>query len=116
MKGEVLVLGAGMQGKAVLEDLEKRSGAARLVAADMDAPGLKAGLSKIGAKKTVPRSFDAGDGEALGSILREGWDAVVAMRPITFAEPAARAAIEAGVHLINTNYAHQLRGLDARAR
>jgi len=110
----VLVLGAGMQGRAVVEDLERRSDVGRIVAADCDARPARAYVAAIGARRTSVHEVDARDGAAVLRLLGEA-DLVVNMLPVQFEEPVLRLAIEAGVHLVSTNYAHHLRAFDDAA-
>jgi len=115
MAGTVLVLGAGLQGRATLEDLEKRSSVEKIIAADCDTAAAKQYLSSIGARRTEVRGLDARDGKALRALLSGGADVVINMLPVTFRDAVIRAAIEAGVHFVSTNYAHEQRELDGRA-
>lgn len=110
----VLVLGAGMQGRAVVDDLERRSGVGRIVAADCDARAAREYVAAIGARRTSVREVDARDDAAVLRLLGEA-DLVVNMLPVPFEEAVLRLAIEAGVHLVSTNYAHRLRAFDEAA-
>jgi saccharopine dehydrogenase-like NADP-dependent oxidoreductase len=112
----VLLLGCGLQGRAVIEDLEKRGSAADITVADRDTAPAEAWLEHIRATRTSPRRVDLSRPGHLESLLREGFDVVIDMLPVTFSRRAAESAIECGIHLVNTNYAHNLRRLDDVAR
>ncbi len=110
----VLVLGVGMQGRAVVEDLERRSAVGRIVAADCNTRAAREYATAIEARRTSVCAVDAGDDDAVRRLLG-GVDLVVNMLPVPFEEPVLRLAIEAGVHLVSTNYAHRLRAFDEAA-
>lgn len=110
----VLVLGVGMQGRAVVEDLERRSTVGRVIAADCDARTAADRVRAIGARRTSVCEVDARDAVAVMRLLA-GADLVVNMLPVRFEEPVLRLAIEADVHLVSTNYGHRLRAFDEAA-
>jgi lysine 6-dehydrogenase len=113
--GTVLVLGIGIQGRAVLEDLDRRSSVDRVIAVDNDRHRLGKWLASMAPSKTEPRTMDAGDATALRDLMSNGVDIVIDMLPVRYEALVARAAIDAGVHLVNTNYGHALRLLDSEA-
>ncbi len=110
----VLVLGVGIQGRAVVEDLDRRSGVGRVIAADCDGPTVRDYLRSIDARRTVACEVDARDRAAVMQ-LAAGADLIVNMLPVPFEEPLLRLAMDAGVHLVSTNYGHQLRAFDGEA-
>jgi len=110
MAGKVLVLGAGLQGRAAILDLERRGGAEEIVAADIDPGALAGWLSRIGASRTRAERLDARDPEALSALLSRA-DVALDFLPVDFVPAVARAGLEAGCHVVNTNYAHPLRDL-----
>jgi saccharopine dehydrogenase-like NADP-dependent oxidoreductase len=110
----VLVLGVGIQGRAVVEDLERRSPVGRVIAADCNAQPAREYVQSIGARRTSVVEADARDEVALRRLFSEA-DLVVNMLPVPFEEPVLRLAIDAGVHLVSTNYAHRLRAFDEAA-
>lgn len=114
--GKVVVLGGGMQGRAVIEDLEKRSEVEAIVAADLDTYSLESWLERIGARKTSLARLDARNAAGLRSLISAPADIVIDMLPVTFTRAVAEGAVAAGTHLVNTNYGHALRSLDAQAR
>ena len=114
--GTVAVIGVGLQGRAVVEDLEKRSQVQRIVAADRNLPGLQERLDGLGARRTEARLLDASDPGALRALLADGIDVAITMLPASFEEAVALAALDAGVHLVSTNYGRRLRPVRADGR
>jgi saccharopine dehydrogenase-like NADP-dependent oxidoreductase len=112
-RATVLVLGVGIQGRAVVEDLD-RSAVGRVIAADTNDGPAREHLRSIGAGRTSVCHLDARDQAALRQLVA-GVDLVVNMLPAPFEEPVLRVAIDAGVHLVSTNYAHHLRAFDEAA-
>lgn len=113
----VLVLGTGLQGRAAIQDLERAPAIERIIAADREVDAPNNYLRLIGASKTVCRRFDASDQSALRSAVSDpGVALVVNLLPVTFDAAVARAAIDARKHVVTTNYAHELDGLDEPAK
>jgi saccharopine dehydrogenase-like NADP-dependent oxidoreductase len=112
----VLVLGYGMQGRAVVHDLVAAPEVTSVVCADADLDRATAELADLGIPKTIAKPLDAADPAALATLLTEGYDVVVDTLPRHFVRAVAESAIAAGVHLVNTNYDDNLRDLDDRAR
>lgn len=110
----VLVLGVGIQGRAVVEDLERRSDVGRVIAADCQPRAAEEYTRRIGAQRTCVRELDARDEVATAGLFAQA-DLVVNMLPVPFEEPILRLAIESGVHLVSTNYGHRLRAFDQAA-
>jgi len=113
-RAAVLVLGVGLQGRAVVEDLDRRSTVGRVLAADNNEAPVRQYVQSIGARRTSVCHVDARDESALAKLLA-GVDLVVNMLPAPFDERVLRLAIDAGVHLVNTNYGHGLRAFDEAA-
>lgn len=115
--GAVLVLGAaGRQGRAVIEDLTKRCRVEQIIAADCDLAEMEAFAASLDAGTIDLRRLDATDAGALRALMAEDAAVVIDMLPVQFAEKDVHAAIDVGVHLVNTNYAHTVRCLDDAAR
>lgn len=111
----VLVIGVGLQGRAVVHELER--GGEAVTAADLDATAVKATLSELGCERAWPVALDASDEAAVRALIR-ATDArvVVGMGPPALQRGNARAAIAEGAHFVNTCYAKRLEGLDSQAR
>ncbi len=112
----VLVLGGGRQGKAAIYDLVGSPEVKRLLCADAELDALRAFLAPLGTPKASAVQLDASDTAALRSLMNDAIDVVVDLLPRQFAPSVAQAAIDAGVHLVNTNYDHDLRDLAAKAQ
>ena len=65
----VLVLGCGLQGRAVVHDLVQSPSVGQVTCADANVDQTRAVLEKLGSDKTVAREFDAGDPEALAALM-----------------------------------------------
>jgi lysine 6-dehydrogenase len=112
----VLVIGTGIQGRAAIHDLERSPGVERVIAADIDGPALEEYLSAIGATKTAAAPVDVSDTTQLRRLLSRGAGVVIALVPVRFEPAVAAAVVEAGAHLITTNYAKHVAALDEAAR
>ena len=110
-----LVLGYGMQGRAVVHDLVAATDVASVVCADADLSRATAELDSLQSPKTEARALDAADPAALVAMLADGYDVVVDTLPRQFVRTVADAAIAAGVPVVNTNYDDDLRDLDGPA-
>ncbi|HUU35699.1 MAG TPA: saccharopine dehydrogenase C-terminal domain-containing protein [Vicinamibacterales bacterium] len=114
----VLLLGTGMQGRAALHDLVRSAAVARVVAADRDVEALRAHVAARGyGAKVVCAALDAADAGSIGRLMAGGHDVVIDLLPVPFIGTVAAAAVEHGVHLVNTFYATpELRALADRAQ
>ena len=109
-----LVLGCGMQGRAVIYDLLQSPEVEAVVAADKDLSTIK-GDPLFQDKRLTTTPCDASDSTALTTLIGGGFDVVIDMLPVPFARPAAEAAIETGVHMVNANYGKSISDLHDRA-
>jgi saccharopine dehydrogenase-like NADP-dependent oxidoreductase len=116
MARAVLVIGVGIQGRAAVEDLERSSGVDRIVAADLDRAAVERHLAAIGARKTEAAAVDVRDGEQLRRLLSRHTGVAIALVPVAHEAAVAAAAIEAGTHLVTTNFATTVEPFDAQAR
>lgn len=114
---KVLVLGFGLQGKAVVHDLEQSAAVTQITAADIEAGKAKAYAASKGYRKLQVAALDATQPERLRQLLRETEPQVlVCMLPADFQPVIARAAIDSGVPYVSTSYAGALPELDGLAR
>jgi lysine 6-dehydrogenase len=113
----VLLLGAGMQGRAALHDLVRSEAVTRVVAADRDLDALRAHVTARGyGAKVACAAFDAVDEGSVHRLVAGGHDVVIDLLPAPFVGAVATAAVDHGVHLVNTFYVTpELRALAARA-
>jgi saccharopine dehydrogenase-like NADP-dependent oxidoreductase len=114
----VLLLGVGMQGKAALHDLTASSDVDEVIAADADIEMLESYVGRASYGGSVRcEAFDAADPASLRRLMQMQPDVAVSLLPKVFTGLVARAAIESGVHFVNTSYVPaELRVLDAEAR
>jgi saccharopine dehydrogenase-like NADP-dependent oxidoreductase len=114
---KVLVIGCGLQGRAVVHDLATSDAVVQLTCADVDLQVAQAACEQAGGSDRLRAvALDAGDADALSRLIGGGFDVVVDMLPRQFIRSVAQACIAARVHLVNTYYDHALRDLDAAAR
>ncbi len=114
---KVLVLGIGLQGKAVVHDLDKSRLITEIIAADTDLTEVERYLSRSGVKKAKAAAFNASDEDQLKRIISEtNADIVICMLPASFGYPTAKAAIDAGKPFVSTSYPGQIVELAAKAK
>lgn len=103
---KVLVLGVGMQGRAVLHDLVSRPEVSGIVAADADPAKVASYVSARGwGGRVACEPLDAADPSRLDALMSDGVTIAVDVLPSRFSIPVARAAVRNGVSLVNTCYA-----------
>src|SRR5512143_3800643 len=100
-KMRVLVLGAGMQGRAALYDLSCNPQVTHIIAADANPQALAPFLKHLDRRRLEVVTLDATDGEAVGKLM-DRVDAVVALLPPEFDVAMLRLAIQHGVHFVTT--------------
>ncbi len=113
----VLVIGAGMQGRAAAYELEQGAGVGSVVVADLDAARVARDLAAVGCSRALTVSLDASDMAATRAVIRaHAARVVVGMGPPALQYGNARAAIAEGAHFVNTCYAERLGDLHEPAR
>jgi lysine 6-dehydrogenase len=114
---KALVLGLGLQGKAVVHDLEQSSLVTDVVVADLEVAKAAEYCRKKGYQKARVLQLDATQHDALHRLVKESEAQVlICMLPADFQYPLAEAAISAGIPFASSSYAGNLVELDARAR
>jgi len=119
---KIIVLGMGSQGKAVIHDLEVSSLITEIFAADIfvtenSLTEAEDYLAKRGYSKTRAIRLDVVNEKDLAGIFsRRGINAVICMLPIQLALTAARAALDAGIPFVSSNYTYDLSVLDDLAK
>lgn len=99
---KVVLLGLGMQGKAVLHDLMENSDINHVVVVD-NHPELKNYLSRFPADRVSSRSVNVSDKSQLIPLFNEA-DIVIESLPGVFALPMGKLAAELGVNLVSSMY------------
>ncbi len=112
----VLVIGAGIQGRTAIQDLERSPGVDRIIAADLDREALERHLHSIGAVRTEAVGLDVHDAGALERLLSRGTGVAITLVPVALEPAVVRAAIEAGTDLVTTNFATFVEAFDGPAR
>ncbi len=119
---KAIVLGMGQQGKAVIHDLEQSEMITRIFAADLfesDTSLAQANdyLNKMGYSKTQPIRLDVLKEKNLAKTYTGMQiNVVICMLPIELALTAARAALDAGIPFVSSNYTYALKELDTLAK
>ena len=113
---KVLVLGGcGGQGRAALYDLSRNEKIERITCADLQ-PRVLGSFDFISKEKIRGVRLDASDQSALAAVMDGDYDVVLDFLPPQCVRPVAEAAIQSGVHLVNTNYPYDILDLDQAAR
>ena len=114
---KALVFGLGLQGKAVIHDLEQSDTVSEIVAADAAAEQAQAYIGRKGYRKVRVVPVNASEPAALERLVRESRpQVVVCMLPADFQPALARAAVAAGVPYVSSSYTGSLVELDGPAR
>ena len=114
---KVLVLGLGLQGKAVIHDLEQGDLVSEIVVADMDLDATRGYLEGRGYTRTRAVALDATHEDQLLKLIESVDPRVtICMLPADFNYPIARAALTAGCHFVSSSYSGRVAELDADAR
>jgi saccharopine dehydrogenase-like NADP-dependent oxidoreductase len=114
---KAIVLGVGLQGKAVIHDLELSDLISRIYATDINLVDAKTYLDRMGYAKTRVVKLDVSrEKDLAGKYSEMGVDVVICMLPIELALTAARAAMDASIPFVSSNYTYQLQELDALAK
>jgi saccharopine dehydrogenase-like NADP-dependent oxidoreductase len=104
--------GTGLQGRAALVDLNRSKGVEKILCADAV---LSDDLGKI--ERSIDRGkvervqMDGSSKQDIVRVLKKGADVAIDLLPVQLMPLAFEAAIEAGVPLVSTNYAHTLKHL-----
>ncbi len=112
----MLLLGCGLQGRAVMSDLDRALTVDHVTCVDADPNRVGAELARMNTPKFVANTLDVRDRAALTRLMQSGFDVVIDMLPRQHVRTVAEATIESRVHLVNTYYDTALAGLDAAAR
>jgi len=113
---KVLVFGVGLQGKAVIHDLNRSSLIGQIVAADRDVEAAGEFARRNGLNKVRFTAVDASSTSELQRTIREsGADVVICMLPPTFNYAVARAALDEGLPFVCSSYTGSLSELHREA-
>ena len=112
---KVLVLGCGMMGAATALDMVKSDEVSKVVVADYDNTKSKNVVAQLKSDKASSRWTDVRDIQATKKLMK-GFDVAVCALPEGLNVFASRAAIGAGLHLVDLAYGQELAKLDAAAK
>jgi lysine 6-dehydrogenase len=113
------VIGAGIQGNAIVDEFVRHSGAVQIGVLDRDRERLRRLASRYPDRRVVADALDASD---LGRVVRwmRDYDAVVSAVPYRYNELLARAALLSGTHFTdlggNNEVVEAELAVDAEAR
>jgi saccharopine dehydrogenase-like NADP-dependent oxidoreductase len=114
---KALVFGLGLQGKAVIHDLEQSDAVSEIVAADVAADEARAFVGRKGYRKVRVVQLNASEPAALERLIRDSRPQVlICMLPPDFQARLARAAVDAGVPYVSSSYTGTLVELDGLAK
>ena len=114
---KVVVLGGmGIQGRAALADLASSSSVEAIICADLDLTEFDSKTGFFNTSKVTSVKLDASSKNELKTFLQEGADVIIDLLPRQFTDSVCRAAIEAGIGVVNTNYGYPIACLDDRAK
>ncbi len=113
---KILVLGgSGTQGRTAIHDLAGDQHISRVICADICFDELEKIRPFTDMSKVVTVTVDARNKEALVDLYRKV-DVVIDLLPKDFKPFVNQAALETGVSVVNTNYAHNPGDLDTQAK
>jgi len=114
---KALVLGFGLQGKAVVHDLEQSGLVTDVVVADLEVAKATQYLQKRRYQKARVVQLDAKQPDAVQRLIKEsGVQVLICMLPPEFQYALAEAAVSAGIPFASSSYTGNLVELDTRAR
>ena len=114
---KVLVVGVGLQGRAVVHDLERSRWVTQLIAADLDSDAVSIELARLGCSKAHAARIDVTVERQLSEAVREiAPKLVVCMVPPAHQVAVARAALNAGAHFVSSSYTAGVAQLQDQAR
>lgn len=114
---KALVLGVGMQGKAVIRDLSQSPLIDKIIAADVLPMAAEEHVRAQRYPNVSVVGLDAGDQSGIMRLVKDaGVDIVLCMVPPEFNRVVARACLDVGVHFVNTSLGAVLADLDEEAK
>ncbi len=114
---KAIVIGTGLQGKAVIHDLEQSELISEIIAADLNISDAERCIDRMSYTKTRAVRLDVAQAPDLAKTLTDmDVRVVICMLPIELAMKVAIAALEAGIPFVCSNYTYLLKELDALAK
>jgi len=112
----ILVLGSGMQGSAAIRDLVGSNQVSEVVAADLDTRKIQGTIASLRTSKVKSEQVDAANHEDLVRLMKKGFQVVACLLPARLNFAVAKAALEAGVSMVDVSYPGAIVELDEAAR
>jgi lysine 6-dehydrogenase len=97
----VLLLGVGKIGFAMLKDLVQSSEVSKVVVADVDIQKARRRVNELRSDKTTSEHLDIADHDRTVRLMKAGFDVVASALLAEHNVEAARAAVEAGVSMVD---------------
>lgn len=114
---KVLLMGMGLQGKAVAHDLERSPAVKEIFVLDNNLDSVNNYIADKGFRKITARKLNAeSESEIKKSVSRSGADLVITMLPVDFGPLVARAALDAGIHFVSASYTGEVALMDREAK
>lgn len=114
---KVLLLGMGLQGKAVAHDLEQSALVDEILACDVDIEAMQTYIAEKKFRKTTLKHINAANDKDLAKTVEQsGAHIIISMLPVRFGFQIAKAALDAGIHFVSSSYTGKVAQLDSAAR
>ena len=111
----VLVLGSGMMGAAIAQDMVDSDEASEVVLADLDKKKVDHVVTRLKSDKVLGRRLNVKDVQATKKLMK-GFDVAVCALPEGLNVYASKAAIGAKVHVVDLAYGHRQLEFDGPAK
>jgi lysine 6-dehydrogenase len=111
----VLVLGSGMMGAAIAQDMGDNDEVSEVVLADLDRKKVDAAVARLRSDNVSGRRLDVKDVQATKKLMK-GFDVAVCALPEGLNIYASKAAIGAKVHIVDLAYGHRQLEFDGPAK
>jgi len=115
MRMRVLVLGCGMMGSAIAKDMARSHEVSEVVVGDLDRNRVDYLVRAIASEKVSGVRVDVTDQTGLAQLMK-GFNVATAALPHEISIYASKAAVKAGVHLVDLAYDEKVWELDEPAK
>jgi len=112
---KVLVLGCGRMGSAIAMDMAQSDEVSRVVVGDFDENKAEQLVARARSDKVLGQCVDVMDQQATKKLMKD-FDIGVSALPYEISVLASKAAVEAGVHLVDLSYDERQWELDTAAK
>jgi lysine 6-dehydrogenase len=112
---KAIVLGSGMMGEAIAQDMADCKEVSEVLLADLDKKKVGRTVTALGSEKVLGRTLDVKDIQATKKLMK-GFDVAVCALPEGLNSYVAKAAIGAHLHVADLAYGYLMLGLDERAK